>query len=90
MRTIHGGEPEAFEHVMNGLKIARQSEKWMVCIYHINNGLVVMDRTSQQFPKDDLCVAVDLLKKDISEEQKQLILPDVPLPRAIVNPPLKQ
>lgn len=90
MRTIHGGEPEAFEHVMSAIQTARESEKWMVCVYCVSDGVLKMDRTTQQFPKNDLNTAVELLKKDVFQEQQQLILPDTPLPRAIVNPPLKQ
>ena len=77
---IHGSATSAAAQIEQDLAAARDSDKFMVAIWHADsNGNLVCKRTTWQFPYDRFSEAVGLLDRIFRDEATP---PSDPLPLA--------
>ncbi len=80
-------DSEATDVVREAIRKARDSGRWMVAVYRVEDGRININRTTFNFPTGDYLTAVALLAANLSEEQRRAAeagrtLPDAPLPTA--------
>jgi len=85
---IHVSKESAAQQVANAMIKAEQTDKFMVAVWSVKeNGELVCQRTTWQFPTDRMAEAVGLLDIMISEELRPTARP---LPLAGFLRPIEQ